>query len=84
MDELIKGDEIVTGKRVKDVLHTPQCGYVYGNGIYNTIERHGSSTCAATLVIYAVNGTQLAEYNGISDFTANGGAGAPDFEMLCI
>jgi tyrosinase-like protein len=167
LDAQIKGEEIVTGKRVKDVLYTPQCGYVYSNGIYNTIEQHGSSTCAATLekgmilcaktaddvyaklhvysltshgallivrqyphslpgakalnlvnetlyydigdnnmkatkdgghlqfmkrtsgsgdsyVVSALNGTLLAEYNGISDFTVNGGEGASDFEMLAI
>jgi hypothetical protein len=157
----------VTGKRVKDVLYTPLCGYVYSNGICNTIEQHGSGTYAATLekgmifcaktaddvyaklhvysltshgalfivrqyphslpgakvlilvnetlyydisdnntkatrdvghlqfrkttngssdsyMVSAINGTQLAEYNGISDFTANGGDGASDFEMLAI
>jgi hypothetical protein len=49
MNELIKGDGIVTGKQVKDVLHIPQCGYVYGNGICNTIGRHGKDAFAANL-----------------------------------
>ena len=42
-DATIKGDEIVPGKRVRDVLHTPQLGYVYGNGIYNAIRTKGQS-----------------------------------------
>ncbi len=168
MDELIKGDEIVKGKRVRDVLHTPQLGYVYGDGIFNDIEKQGSSTFAANLQegmtlcvklngdnyyaklmvlrltsvaafitmqqfpncipgskapiwpadtmycdlraakvdvpkeqahirivkaaagssatyrIEAVNGTELEEYTGITNFTAQNGQGAGDPEMLYI
>ena len=169
MDEWLKGDEIVKGKRVRDVLHTPQLGYVYGDGIFNDIEKQGSSTfvsnlqegmilCAklmsgddyyaklsvlrltsvaafitmqqfpnclpgakvpiwpadtmycdlragkvnvskeqahilivktpagsnAAYRIEAVNGTKLEEFTGITDFTANNGAGAVDEEMLYI
>ena len=168
MDQLIKGDEIVKGKRVRDVLHTPQLGYVYGDGIFNDIEKQGSSAfvsnleegmilcaklsgddyyakllvlrltsvaafitmqqfpnclpgakvpiwpsdtmycdlragkvdvskeqadilivkkpagSAVTYRIEAVNGTQLEEFTGITDFTANKGEGAIDGEMLYI
>ena len=35
MESWLQGDEIVKNKKVKDVLHTPQLDYVYGNGIYN-------------------------------------------------
>lgn len=49
IDQPIKGDEIVTGKKVKDVLHTTQLGYVYDNGIYYNIEKQGSSNCACRL-----------------------------------
>jgi hypothetical protein len=46
--------------------------------------RKTTSGSSDTYVVSAVNGTQLAEYNGMSDFTADGGEGAPDFEMLTI
>lgn len=49
MNESIKGDQIVTGKKVSDVLHTTQLGYVYGNGVYYTIEKYGSVDFVGTL-----------------------------------
>jgi hypothetical protein len=42
MERSILGDEIVRGKKVKDVLHTTQLDYVYDNGVYSNIERKGS------------------------------------------
>jgi hypothetical protein len=167
MESLIKGDEIVVGKKVKDVLHTTQLGYVYDNGVYSNIERKGSesspillekgmilcakmtdvfsakisvyqlSSVAAFLimqlfpygkpgaklgvfppntsycdlilgkfdvpqekahirvikntaganvsyVIEPVNGVRLSTFTGITDFTANNGEGATDYEMLYI
>jgi tyrosinase len=171
MDKPIPGEQIVEGKRVRDVLHTSQLGYVYGNGIYNTIEKEGSETgsyvleqgmilCARldedfyvkmlvkslsfetavistqlfaylkpgikpgakrdivvadtmyyelntgranadqaqahirlirkaageqyTYVLQGVNGTRLALFNSITDFTANKGQGAVDFQMLTL
>jgi tyrosinase len=167
MESLIKGDEIVKGKKVKDVLHTSQLDYVYDNGVYSNIEREGSesssilleegmilsvklqddyhakilvsqlTSVAAFLIlqqfpyfkpstklgvfppnttycdlilgkfeapqdkahvhitkktvgsnvsyfIKPVNGVRLAKFTGITDFTANNGEGATDFEMLYI
>ncbi|CUS38558.1 putative Tyrosinase [Candidatus Nitrospira nitrosa] len=49
MDEMIKGDQIVIGKKVSDVLHTTQLGYVYGNGIYYNIEKQGSTDFSCIL-----------------------------------
>lgn len=167
MNKLIRDGEIVSGTRVRDVLHTTQLGYVYDNGIYATIEQHGSDRFTADLeqgmilcaklsanvyaklhvntlsnvaacitvqqfpdctpgaklsvclsdtlycdlttgrldvaqeqahirvikqcvgercryVIETINRTQLAAFQGITDFTANKGAGATDFDMLCL
>jgi len=167
LDQLIKGDEIVTGKKVKDVLHTPQLDYVYDNGVYYNVQDKGSTTfkssldqgmiltadlggdrlakisvyqitnvaafillqpflhgipmaklgvfppnttyvdliaakfdvpadqahvrivkntakSEATYTIEAVNGTRLAPFTGITDFTADGGEGATVYEMLYI
>jgi len=166
LDQWIKGDEIVTGKKVADVLHTPPLGYVYDNGVYDNLQRKGSETFTSplekgmilsadlgedmhakililqvtsvavfmtlqpfvhgipvaklgvfppettyvnlkavkfgvpreeahvrivkktttqvTYIIEAVNGTRLAQFTGITDFTANGGEGATDYEMLYI
>ena len=42
-DRMVKGDEIVKGKRVDSVLHTSHLDYVYDNGIYNSIKTKGSS-----------------------------------------
>ena len=165
MGQPIKGDEIVRGKRVEDVLHTAQLDYVYDNGVYGNLLRKGSDDFTARLEkgmilsadlgddlhvkisIYAttdvavflisqlfvhgipgakhgvfppetayanlltgkfgvpkaeahiqiikgisntgasyriepVNGTRLAQFTGITDFTADGGEGATDYEML--
>lgn len=167
MEWSLMGDEIVKNKKVKDVLHTTQLDYVYGNGVYNTVASKGSETfkqtltkdmilCASyagnhhakilvysltsvaafltlqpfyncipvaklgvfptettyvnlitakfgvpaaeshiriiksttgsqtTYTIQAVNGTRLAQFNGITDFSANNGQGATDYEMLYI
>jgi hypothetical protein len=164
---LIKGDEIVTGKKVKDVLHTPQLDYVYDNGVYYNVQDKGSTTFRSSLdqgmiltadlggdllakisvyqitnvaafillqpflhgipmaklgvfppnttyvdlraakidvpaaqahvrivknttnsqstyTIEAVNGTRLATFTGITDFTADSGQGATDYDMLYI
>lgn len=43
MEKQILGDEIVRGKKVKDVLHTTQLDYVYDNGVYSNVERKGSA-----------------------------------------
>jgi hypothetical protein len=166
LDQLIKGGEIVTGKKVKDVLHTPQLDYVYDNGVYYNVQDKGSTTFRSSLnqgmiltadlggdllakisvyqvtnvaafilvqpflhgipmaklgvfpphttyvdlrpridvpadqahvrivkntansqstyTIEAVNGTRLATFTGITDFTADGGQGATDYDMLYI
>jgi len=167
MEQSLHGDTIVTGKKVKDVLHTTQLDYVYGNGIYNNVASKGSDTFAATAekgmilcasyaenlhakihvaalsnvalfltlqpfmngipmaklgvfppdtgyvdlkagkfdvpkeqghihifkkpvgsgfsyIIEAVNGTRLAIFTEITDFTADDGKGASDYEMLYI
>lgn len=167
IEDSITGDEIVRGKRVKDVLHTTQLDYVYANGIFRNVERRGSDTFADLLekdmilcanlgsghyakifvyqltslaafltlqqfpfrkpgvkkgifppsttycdlllgkfdvpqseahiqiikkvsgsntsyMIKAMNGTRMSRFTGITDFTANRGAGATDFEMLYI
>lgn len=167
MASTIKGDEIVKGKKVQDVLHTTQMGYVYDNGIFNNVENKGSESFRTTLeegmilcaklksdwytkmlVVYlsdftpsitmqhfpalkpgskhglfptdtmyvnletrqlnvsaneahvrfvkqtsgsgstyrieAMNGTRLSEFTAITDFTANNGQGATDYEMLYI
>jgi hypothetical protein len=167
MESLIRGDEIVKGKKVKDVLHTTQLGYVYGNGIYSNIEKKGSATSSTLLsegmilsvklrddyyakvsvskltslaafmalqqfpyfepgsklgvfpphttlcdlslgkfdvaeeqahvritkktvgsdvryYIEPVNGVELSKFTGITDFTANNGEGASDYEMMYI
>jgi hypothetical protein len=163
----IKGDQIVKGKKLEDVLHTWPLGYVYDNGVYGNLRREGAATFAArlkkdtilsadlgddvyakirvfdvtrvaafltlqpfrngipmaklgvcppsttyvdlragkfdvpreqahvrivktmagseaTYTIETVNGTRLAVFTGITDFTANGGEGATDYEMLYI
>lgn len=167
MDSAILGDEIVKGKKVRDVLHTTQLDYVYDNGIYNNVESKGSEsvritlekgmilcakfdsdwyakmlvaslsnftptivmqhfpflkpgskhglfpsetmyvnlqTCklnvpaneahvrfvkqtsgsSSTYRIESVNGTRLSEFTALTDFTANDGQGATDYEMLYI
>ena len=167
LDTLIRGNKVVDGKTVRDVLHTTQLDYVYSNGIFNNIESKGSDTFSASLengmilcakldddwhvkmlvaalsqvaawiavqqfpyltpsaklgvfpsktmyvdlktgkldvakdqahvrfikktagssstyVIEAVNGTRLAEFTQITDFTANDGEGACDYNMLYI
>ena len=38
----------------------------------------------STYTIEAVNGTRLATFTGITDFTADGGQGATDYDMLYI
>jgi hypothetical protein len=167
MDSTILGDEIVKGKKVRDVLHTTQLDYVYDNGIYNNVESKGSesfritleekmilcvklnsdwyakmqvyylsdftpsivmqhfpylkpgskhglfpsetmyvnletcklnvpaneahvrfikktSTSGSTYRVEAVNGTRMSEFTALTDFTANNGQGATDYEMLYI
>lgn len=49
MESSIRGDEIVVGKQVKDVLHTTQLGYVYDNGVYSNVDRKGSTSAPVTL-----------------------------------
>jgi hypothetical protein len=168
MGAVIQGEDIIgDSKKVEDVLHTPQLGYVYGNGICYNIVEHGSDSFASplekgmilcakldnewytkmlvyalssftatillqhfpfltpstklgvfpsetmyvdlktgkwdvaedqahvkftkkssetdfTYVIEAVNGTKLARFTRITDFTANNGEGASDYDMLYI
>lgn len=167
MESPILGDEIVKGKKVRDVLHTVQLGYVYDNGVYSNVERKGSSSTAVVLAdgmilcaqmgdnfhakirvyqltataafltlqlftnghpggklglcpphtsacdllagkfdvaadkahvritklprgttasytLEPLNGTRIAVFTGITDFTANQGEGATDYDMLYI
>ena len=167
LEQSIKGEEIVKGKKVKDVLHTTQLDYVYDNGVYGNLQRKGSddftvrlekdmiinanlgddrhakisifattdvavfmtlqsfvqgipaakqgvcptatsyvdlirakfdvpkteahiqivkgvSNTGASYRIEPVNGTVLAQFTGITDFTADRGEGATDYEMLCF
>ena len=167
MESVLKGDEIVKGKKVKDLLHTIQLGYVYDNGVYSIVERKGSESspillkkgmilCAKMTVVFSakilvyqltstaaflimqlfpyskpgaklgvfppdtaycdlilgkfdvpqekahvritkktaganvsyviepVNGVRLSAFTGITDFTANNGVGATDYEMLYV
>ena len=168
LETIIRGGDIVGDNwTVREVLHTTQLDYVYGNGIYKSIQKDGSDRFSATLSmgkifcvkmpdefyakmqvialspytatltmqhfpnrtpgikkgifptktmyvnlisgkvdvpqneghvrfvkttsgenatyrIEAVNGTQLAEFTGLTDFTANNGDGATDYEMLYI
>ena len=163
IDQQIRGDEIVKGKTVSDVLHTAKLDYVYDNGVYHNVLNKGSETFSSKLergmifsadlggdehakifvyqvtsaaaflivqpfrfgipmaklgvfppettyidlragkfgvsvaqahvrivksgsiyTIQPVNGTRLAEFTGITDFTADGGEGATDYEMLYI
>jgi hypothetical protein len=61
IDQLIKGDEIVKGKYVKDVLHTTQLDYVYDNGVYSNVERKGSESTAIVLKEGMILGIKMTE-----------------------
>jgi hypothetical protein len=69
--------------------HTAYCDLILGKFDVPKEQAHirvlketvGSTT---SYKMEAVNGTKLAQFTGITDFTANSGEGATDFDMLYI